>query len=101
MSIKCLLGLVACLNYEGTYITGKTAFGMLDHCSMIKNFSVDEFDYDGGHVGRGFIHAELLQEEGLKFEFDKDASPAELKNIVLKECRALNRIYYDDLKWKQ
>ena len=99
MTLKCVLGMVACLNFQGNAIPAETAFEILDNCEVIKNMPASEFG-SGKSFGKGNAWAALMYEDGLKFKYPKNSSPNQMKATVIEACNKF-KLYFDtDSKWE-
>ena len=93
------MGLVACLNFQGNMIPAETAVEILDNCEVIKQMPIREFG-SGSDYGRGSAWAELMYEDGLKFEYPKKPTPAQKKGAVLKACQRFQIDFNNNSKWE-
>ncbi len=102
MSIKCILGLVACLNYHGSSISEQDSESILESCEDIKSIPVREFVYSGAEsiYGDGAVRADLLYDAGLRFHYPDHPTPEQKKSTVLKACSEFKAIYSNDANWK-
>jgi hypothetical protein len=97
MSIRCWLGLTACLNTQGVSIPGDQAVKLLDSCRIAPRYSVKQFDH---HADQGNLHIEYLLNQGLPGYVPADAAAQRRANL-LRACRQFERDFNDDGKWKR
>ena len=98
MPLKCMLGVVACLHFNGEVVTAQTAVDVIDLCEVVKEMPLSEFG-DGMDYGRGSASADLLYDKGMKFRYQKNSSNGSRKATVVKACREFHRDFNDDSKW--
>jgi hypothetical protein len=112
MSIKYILGLVACLNYQGPSIPEEDAMAILEGCEEIKRMPLNEFNsfstsnknklsadtkYDAND---GEIMASVLGDYGLKIKYSIESTHSQKRSIILKACDEFYRDYQDNSNWK-
>jgi hypothetical protein len=98
MSLKCILGLIACLNFHGNKVPLPDAESVLDLCDQIKATPVSYFDIDNGDV-RGSATVSLARDYGLEYDWPKDLSPSGRKRAAMNACRDFKRLYHTDSAW--
>jgi hypothetical protein len=106
MSISCVLGLVACLNYNDSTIDWDDAFDIVDVCSYIGDSPAMDF-MGGSHYGKAYYRAEHLWDKGLRFEWNPPYKASSeyarmvfRKASVVKECTSFRVLYKDKRNWE-
>ena len=75
MSLKCLLGLVSCLNYMGDKIPDEAVYSIIYQCDRVTVQPTLSFVIDGKYRAgqqQGYIILEQLEKSGLKFSWKPD-----------------------------
>ena len=98
MPLKCMLGLVACLHFNGEVVTAQTAVEIIDLCGVVNQMPISEFG-GGMDYGRGSASADILYDKGMKFRYQNNPSNLSRKTTVVKACREFKRYFDDDSKW--
>ncbi|MEV3812348.1 MULTISPECIES: hypothetical protein [Aeromonas] len=93
-----MLGLVACLNFNGEKIAAQDAVDIMDNCEVIRRMPVSSFtgEYD---YGNGSALADILYDKGLKFKYPKGSTPSSRRAIVVRTCAEFARDFKADSKW--
>lgn len=95
MSLRCLLGLTACLNTQGVAIPGDEVIQLLDSCQIARRYSVTQFERADD---QGNLHIEFLLNQGLPGYIPADTAPQRRAN-VLRACEKLLKDFNDERKW--
>ena len=98
MPLKCMLGLVACLHFNGEVVTAQTAVEIIDLCGVVNQMPISEFG-GGMDYGRGSASADILYDKGMKCRHQHELSNQSRKATVVKACREFQRDFNDDSKW--
>lgn len=105
MSFKCTLGLIACLNYNGTMIDEDDAFVITYLCNEIENLPSYSFLMNSGS-NLGYMDADQLERLGLKFRWkpNNNVSQSQLgkfrKIEIKRACREYFAILDNPELWK-
>ena len=106
MSISCALGLAACLNYNNTTVDWDDAFTIVDVCSYIDDYPVNDF-MGGSYNGKAYNLAEYVWDLGLRFEWNPPYKASSeyarmvfRKASVVKECMHFKGLYQDNRNWE-
>lgn len=88
MGIKCALGLVACLSYQGASITEENVFGIRLSCQEIVEFPQHTFLLNAKE-NRGYMLMDYLESLGLVLRWKPvyDYSEAQLVSFRKQEVR--------------
>ena len=112
MGLKCMLGLAACLNYNGSMIDEDDVSAIYYNCLMIEHYSSSSssssFLIDpSGSWGKAYGHADLLEDLGLEFDWKpnkKDYSTYELglfrEREIKDECARFRAKMGDMALWE-
>jgi len=106
MNISCVLGLVVCLNYQGTNIPDEDVFVMRVYCDEISSFPASSFLMNSRYH-EGYSWADELEKLGLKFKWKPKGRPSQgqLENFRKAElnraCREFIAIASSPRNWKK
>ncbi|OBU70190.1 hypothetical protein [Stenotrophomonas maltophilia] len=92
MSIKCTLGLVACLTYGGASITAQDAVDILDSCEVARTAPRDSLVEA--------IADSIAAKTGKRITWPAGSATPTKRQAVLRECAAFSRKFNDDSAWK-
>jgi hypothetical protein len=112
-SLKCLAGVVECIETQGTRIPSSEVVDLLDLCDVftrndigatVLRLSYEEFNRRVGDritpLSRAWFAYDRLYSSPLKFQ--RKAKAEENNYLEIKRsCRQLNADFYDDAKWKR
>jgi len=98
MSLKCVLGLVACLNHESQTITAHDAVEIIDTCEQISKYKVSDFK-EYKQRGGGRVLADIMYDQGLRFKYPDDPTPYQRRKAVFIACRQFTKAFNTDSKW--
>tara|TARA_B100000780_G_C20754058_1_gene299587 strand:+ start:179 stop:505 length:327 start_codon:yes stop_codon:yes gene_type:complete len=76
MGLKCTLGLIACLNYNGTMIDESDAFVITVYCNEIEGLPANTFLMNSSY-NPGYWKADELERLGLNFKWKPKAKVSE------------------------
>ncbi len=94
MSLSCIFGLTACLNYGVSAIPAEDAILIGDKCDFARQIASSEFD---GPTGMGIVVGESLEKLGLEFEWVKGG--AARKREILFACQKFDAAFDNRSSW--
>ncbi len=95
MSLSCMLGLTACLNYNGSAILAEDAIRIMDECDLVQQIGSHAFD---GPTGMGVAVGESFEDLGLEFKWVKGG--AARKRVILSACQQFSAAFNNRSLWK-
>lgn len=105
MGLKCILGFVACLNYNGTMIEEPDAFVITVYCNEIEPLPARTFLMNSS-FNPGYLKADELERLGLEFRWKPKKRVSEVKLGQFREveikraCREFIRKVENPRMWK-
>lgn len=106
MGIKCALGLVACLSYQGASITEDNVFGIRLSCQEIVSFPAYTFLLNSS-PNRGYMLMDYLENIGLNviwkpnYEVSQEQLARFRKLEVEKACVEFFRVSNNSANWSR
>lgn len=93
MSIKCTLGLIACLHYGGNTIPADKAVSAIDFCAMVGSTHMT-------HTRLNALAESIEGVTGKRISWPPRSSEGAKVAAISRECAAFRSAFDDDRAWK-